>query len=218
MDFILFMLFSVIETSAMFYLMFRLFKFDIYPASILFAGLIMAFFSYTMRTQYDLASWDIVLQILLMFTFVHFLFKVHIFYAGIMTSTVYLGYVVIQTAFYFFLVSFGILSIEPNVTSIDTYLLQLLSALTAVVLGLWISKKRKGFDFVPHSQYQKVKFKGINRLFVLLNIPAAIAMTVAYYWYMTNRNLLFFGIGTFLCLLLLILVLYLANKRNYING
>ncbi|QQZ60832.1 hypothetical protein JI735_31030 [Paenibacillus sonchi] len=52
LEFVLFMVFSVLETYAMFYLAFKVFKIDIYFKEILFASLLMGFISYVLRYDY----------------------------------------------------------------------------------------------------------------------------------------------------------------------
>lgn len=79
LDFVLYMVFSVLESSALFYLAFKIFKLDIYPKEIVFAGLIMAFISYTLRNNYGLSKIDVFLQYTLTFLFIWLLFRIHIF-------------------------------------------------------------------------------------------------------------------------------------------
>lgn len=44
LDFILFMIFSILETYAMFFLAFKIFKIDLYHKEMVFASFIMGFF------------------------------------------------------------------------------------------------------------------------------------------------------------------------------
>lgn len=79
LDFVLYMVFSILETTAMFYLAFKVFKIDVYPKEILFAGALMAFVSYVLRNDYGLILTDVAIQYLLTFCFLWLLFRIHIF-------------------------------------------------------------------------------------------------------------------------------------------
>ncbi|MCP3774748.1 hypothetical protein NLX71_15760 [Paenibacillus sp. MZ04-78.2] len=210
-DFILFMVFSIMETSMMYYLMFRLFKFDMYPVSIVFASAVASFFSYTIRNVYEIQSVDIPVQIFLMFMFVWLLFRTHFFYAAIMTCTVYVGYFILQIAYYFLLNGIGLFDSRlPIPSAIGTYLLQIATASTALLLGLWIKRNRKGFDFVPHSQYEVVKMNKINIAFLGLSLLSVSLMSLLY---LTNQIIQLFYLPLAL-VLIMYFILYFAYKKD----
>lgn len=100
LDFSIYMLFSVLETFAMFLLAFRVFKIDLYITEMIFASLIMAFVSFVLRHDYGMVLTDIVIQYLLTFCFLWLLFRLHIFYAAIMTGLTYLSYMLLQSTCY----------------------------------------------------------------------------------------------------------------------
>lgn len=56
LDFVLFIILSVLESSALFYLGFKLFKIDLYSKEIIFAGIIMAFFLMSSATITNLQN------------------------------------------------------------------------------------------------------------------------------------------------------------------
>lgn len=69
MDFVLFLAFSILETCSMFYMLFRIFKIDLYPKEFIFVGFILGFFSYVLRHDYNLVLVDIAFQYILTFCF-----------------------------------------------------------------------------------------------------------------------------------------------------
>lgn len=79
LDFVLYMVFSILETSAMFYLAFKVFKIDVYPVEMIFASTIMAFVSFVLRNDYEMVLTDVLFQYLLTFCFMWLLFRIHIF-------------------------------------------------------------------------------------------------------------------------------------------
>lgn len=215
MDFVLFMLVSVIESSAVYYLMFRLFKFDIHISSIIFAGLVLAYISYTLRTQFNLPELDIVLQLALGVCFVWLLFKVHPFYSIVMTASAWIGYVVIQAFYHFVMNIVGWLPENPSPTDFSTYALQLFSAATAVLIGYWLHRTNRGFEFVPHSPYESVSLHGRNLLLVGLYFLTVILLTLLHYLLRTqvHRVLIIFS---FLLggVMLVSVFLYWSYKRD----
>lgn len=176
MDFVLFMFFSVLEAVTLFYFMFRLFKFDMYYVSIIFAGLIMAFISYTMREVFHNTALDVVLQFFLILSFVWLMFRVHLFYAGVMTGIAYIGVTTVQTFIFYLANAFGLLTSDWNPFNIVIYLMQISSCLVIFLIGHFLHRKNIGFDFVPHSQYVKVKLNKRNRIILLLYIPIVLSI------------------------------------------
>jgi hypothetical protein len=172
LNFVIFMVLSVLESTAMFFLTFKVFKIDLYVKEILFAGLIMGFISYVLRQDYGLAQLDIVTQYVLTFCFLWLLFRIHVFYAAIMTGLSYLAYMLIQSMYYLMMNLTGLYSLHfPSIT-VGIYILQFISAVTAIFVGLYISKRRKGFDFVPDKPNEKVKIKLREIIIFALSIPS----------------------------------------------
>lgn len=154
--------------------MFKVFKIDIFHKEIIFSSILMSGISYTLRMDYNVAGLDVAIQIILMFLLVWMLFRIHIFYALIMTLITYQAYMLIQTLYYYALGynSHGFFSI---------YFLQIMSALTAILIGLYVTKKRKGFDFVPDSPTSKVVIKTREKILFILMLPSIFVMTSTIY-------------------------------------
>jgi hypothetical protein len=211
-DFILFMVFSVMETCAMLYLMFRMFKIDLMPKEMVFASVIMAFVSYTLRAVYELPGFDVPVQLVLTLAFVWMLFRIHVFYATIMTGMVYQAYFLLQTIFYLLLKSVGIFdSPLPVVTNGGTFMLQILSAGSAVTAGMIIVRKRKGFDFVPDKPKGRIHLKRRDSILSALTLPSFTIVILTIYLTETMRV---YVIINFIYAVILYGYIYLAYKRD----
>ncbi|WP_189024712.1 hypothetical protein [Paenibacillus albidus] len=180
-DFMLYMGLSILETTAMLFLTFKIFKIDIYMKEILFAGIIMAFISYVLRHDYGLAQVDILTQYILAFCFIWLLFRTHIFYAAIMNGLSYLCYTLIQSTYLLTMNLTGFFHLKfPSVTG-STYLLQILPAVTTIIIGLYIGKKRKGFDFVPDKPYGRIIINKRDIILFAVSVPSVILVLAMIY-------------------------------------
>lgn len=183
MDLWLYIGFSMLENYAMFYLIFKLFKIDLFPKEMIFASLVMSFISYVLRTVYELPQVDVVVQVLLMFSFIWLLFKIHVFYTAILTGMAYQAYMLIQTLYYFIMDNAGLFDGDlPYILSISTFVLQALSAATAIGTGYFLSAKRKGFDFVPDKPNGKIAVKTWEKVLLILNIPSVLIVLLTMYF------------------------------------
>lgn len=172
LEFVLYMVFSVIETFAMFFLAFRVFKIDLYIVEIFFASIIMGFISYVLRYNYGLMMTDIVIQYLLTFFFMWLLFKIHVFYASTMTGLAYLSYMLIQSVCYLLMNLTGLYSLQYPFQTVGVYLLQTISATITILIAIYISKRRKGFDFVPDKQNDRIILRSREIILFLLSVPS----------------------------------------------
>ncbi|BCG60058.1 hypothetical protein PUR_34830 [Paenibacillus sp. URB8-2] len=179
MDFVLFLAFSILETCSMFYMLFRIFKIDLYPKEFIFVGFILGFFSYVLRHDYNLVLVDIAFQYILTFCFLWLLFRIHIFYSTIMTGMAYQAYFLIQSLYYLILNLSNFYSLNSFYT-ISTYILQTVSAITAFLIGRYISKKRKGFDFIPDKPNGKIPIMTREKILFALSLPSILLFPLIY--------------------------------------
>ncbi|MNO40330.1 hypothetical protein D3C76_304730 [compost metagenome] len=190
LNFILFMIFSMLETYAMFFLAFKIFKIDLYHKEMVFASFIMGFSSYSIRINYGMFQLDILSQYALMFCFMWMLFRIHPFYAPILTGMVYQTYFVIQTSLMYLLDS--LINMPLNTSDPITknmIAMQILSALTAILIGMYVGHKRIGFDFVPDKPDMKIKPTTSEKILFALNLPTLIVSTSISYFF---ESLFFF--------------------------
>ncbi|WP_143762435.1 hypothetical protein [Paenibacillus odorifer] len=215
LDFILFMIFSILETYAMFFLAFKIFKIDLYHKEMVFASFIMGFCSYTIRINYGIFPLDIFSQFALMFCFMWLLFRIHPFYASILTGMAYQAYSVIQASIVYLLnsvMSMPLNTSDPITKNIMT--MQILSALAAILIGMYVGYKRIGFDFVPDKPDVKVKPTTSEKILFALNLPTVIVVTLFTYFIESN---FFFLIPIFYGVILwgYLYFSYKKDRNNY---
>ncbi|WP_379162011.1 hypothetical protein [Paenibacillus sp. sgz5001063] len=212
LEFLLYIVFSVLESSALFYLGFKIFKIDLYPKEIIFAGLIMAFFSYFIRVNNGFAELDVLTQYVLVFCFFWLLFRIHVFYSAIMTGMSYLLYMLFQSTFYLLLNSTPIFSLHLFGISIGIYFLQLISALSAFAFGFYIGKKRKGFDFIPDKPDEKIIIGIHEKILFSLSFPSIIVVLLMIYFFESYSR--FFIVVPLFFVVLLFGYLNFSIKKN----
>lgn len=211
-EFILYLAFSVMETFALFYLAFKAFKIDLYVKEMVFASLIMGTFSFVLRHDYGLAQADIILQYLLTVCFLWILFRIHVFYAAIMTGIAYQTYLLIQSFLYLVMKFTGLYSDAFSNFIVPTYILQFLTAAMIMLLGYLVGVKRKGFDFVPDKPDGKIAITKREKVLFILNIPSILLSPLISYF---ATNLMhYFIIMPVIYALLLFEYLYLSYKKD----
>ncbi|AIQ69956.1 hypothetical protein [Paenibacillus graminis] len=211
LEFVLFMVFSVLETYAMFYLAFKVFKIDFYHKEMIFAGCIMGFFSYVIRVEYHLVEIDIIVQYLLIFCFFWMLFRIHFFYAAILTGMTYQAYTFIQLMYIVILDKAGLFSAQAFYgIDIDTNLLQILSSTTALGIGYYSGRRRKGFDFIPDKPNGLIKTTKREKFLFVLNLPTA--GLIIFIMHLFNSN--YFLAAPLIYAFLLFCYIYLAYSKD----
>ncbi|MFP4974811.1 hypothetical protein ACE6ED_05340 [Paenibacillus sp. CN-4] len=211
-EFILYLAFSVMETFALFYLAFKAFKIDLYVKEMVFASLIMGTFSFVLRHDYGLPQADIILQYLLTVCFLWILFRIHVFYAAIMTGIAYQTYLLIQSFLYLVMKFTGLYSDVFSNFIVPTYILQFLTAAMIMLLGYLVGVKRKGFDFVPDKPDGKIAITKREKVLFILNIPSILLSPLISYF---ATNLMhYFIIMPVMYALLLFEYLYLSYKKD----
>lgn len=216
LDFVLYMLFSILETYAMFYLAFKVFKIDVYNVEMVFASALMAFVSFVLRHDYEMILTDVFFQYVLTFCFFWLLFRIHIFYAVSMTGLTYLAYMFIQSSCYFIMKIIGLYILSIPYATIGVYIIQFISALSAIFIGIYIGKKKKGFDFVPDKQNIKVKIETREIKIFILSAPSLIFVVLMVglaqkYWQ-------YFFLMPMIYAVLLYAYLYLSYKKDRMHN
>jgi hypothetical protein len=220
MNFVLFTLFSSAEYVAVFILMFTLFKFRFkgYRKQIALSSLILCYVSYTMRLD-GMQSFTSIVQFILFFLLVWMLFQVQAFYAAIMTFTAFFGYGVIQGLIIYITSEIGIIKLSDlSEYSLTGKSLQLGTAVVYSSIGWLIRKKNKGFDFVPTSNYGRIKYTKLNLFFLIVMIFSTFGLFSALYLINSHNTIegsivLFINFAIGFCVLL-----YLSNRKEWEDG
>lgn len=183
LDFLLYLAFSVFETFSLFFLAFKLFKIDLYPKEMVFSSLILGFISYELRINYGWLQIDLMVQFILVVCFMWLLFRIHPFYALIMTGMTYQAYSFTQTLYFYLLNHIPLFSLDFNfITPLSLYLLQILSATSVIIIGNYIGNARLGFDFVPDKPTDKVHISSRDKILFALTLPSLLILLSTIYF------------------------------------
>lgn len=181
MNFVLYMIFSIMDTSALFYLALKLFKIDIYFKEMIFASTMMAFVSFVVRMEHGHSFTDVFLQYILFVCFLWMLFRIHIFYAVILAGTAMQAFMLIQSLIYLLINFTGLYHLNFPVISTGIYLMQVLSDSLIVLLAYGIGSRRKGFDYIPDKPDGRLNLEGRDLILFALSIPSFGAFLINIY-------------------------------------
>ncbi|MNP48000.1 hypothetical protein D3C76_1420900 [compost metagenome] len=95
---------------------------------------------------------------------------------------IYQAYTFVQIVFIILFQKIGFFSTHTFYgIDVSAYFMQLLTAATIISIGNYISKRRKGFDFVPDKPNGLIKVSKREKLLFILNLPtAAILISIMY--------------------------------------
>ncbi|AKG35516.1 hypothetical protein VK70_13810 [Paenibacillus durus ATCC 35681] len=181
-NFIFYVFFSVLDTASLFYIALKLFKIDLYLKEIIFASLIMTFFSYVIRVEHSYAFLDVFLQYVLFVCFLWMLFRIHIFYAIIVAGTALQAFMFIQSLIYIVINITGIYQLNFPIVSTGIFLMQLITDSVVIFIGYYIRKKRKGFDFIPDKPDGKIILSKRDIVLFILSVPSFLAFYLNIYF------------------------------------
>jgi hypothetical protein len=172
---------------------------------------VMAQSSYLMRFMFHLDSITPIIMLLWFVVFFWRLFRIHPFYALLMTVTGYLGYLVIQSSLLFILqIPFTLDEIVGSLLNIK--LVQVTSSTVTLLIAYWLMERRIGFSFVPDRLDEKVEMSGLNLLLLLISIVACLFISGVAYIFI-NVNFLFSTLVTIFFLTILIILNFAFKKE-----
>lgn len=212
MEVIRFLLFSSLEWFALFVLTFAMFKFPYrgYWGQLILCSVLLSFISYVLFDALNMRPIAPIIQLPLVILCTWQIFRVHLFYAAIMTTFSYNCYAFLQSLYIVIMKGFG-LSFEEVVSTPYSYILQPLTIGSTVLLGWIIYKRRVGFTFVPDFEHIRVKLRGIN-LWLLLLVVLGNA-NVAVFDLLAKEGLEALLLSTAVVLILF----YFARKKEYMR-
>jgi hypothetical protein len=138
------------------------------------------------------------------------MFRIPAFYAGLVTTSGYLGYTVLQALLFYVLQQFNLV-ILPG--TFITYIGQTATAVLALLLAWIIYKKRLGYTFIPYGENVSVKFSGINLKLLLFTVLGYMMMLGFNYLLESNFTLMLLIVLT----LALLLLQYWVFRKEYSN-
>lgn len=198
MNVLIFLIISMWEWFALIMLAFALYRFEIryYVGQLVFSSFLLALFSYMVFNVFDLKIFATLIQPIVVFLFFWLLFKIPIFYAGLVVVNGYLAYCLVTSVIFYFIKHFGFVSIPSTPTS---YATQSIAGLIVLFLARVVVKYRLGFSFVQHGHEIK-NMSGINLKLLILTIVGYIALS--------SFNILYYGANKTLFILISMIVVF----------
>jgi len=191
MNTVVFLLVSAFEWFSLIFLAFTIFKLEVgwYKGQIIFSAFLLSLLSYLLFEVLDLTGFASLLQPPIVFLFFWQMFRIPVFYAGLMTSNGYLAYVVINAIIFSI---YDVLGANLQPGNWIMYSAQILSGILALLIGWLIVKFRIGFSFVPYGERANVKLTGINLKLLLFTFIGYAAVAASSYWvFLQNVTFLF---------------------------
>ncbi|KZE79345.1 hypothetical protein AV654_17910 [Paenibacillus elgii] len=217
MNFILYMVFGVLEIFALFALMLKTFRFPYfsYIKEITVIAVVVTFLSYLIRVYFDIFQvYDILLHMILYILFFRYIFKIK-YWRAIIISFTYYGYIVLVILVFMFYTSTNIVTKEvleePN--GISAYIIQFTSATIVFLVSYIIHKMNTGFSFIsvpPHDFMVKNRLKKHDLIVIFSVLIIAIIVFLTLFFIFRSANY----ISVPLLILSYAVLVYLAYRRD----
>lgn len=210
MNVVTFLIVSMWEWFALILLTFAMYRFDINQSigQLVFASFLLSLFSYMLFNVFELTLFATLIQPIVVFLFFWLMFKIPVFYAGLVVINGYLAYCLITSLLYYFIQLFGIV-FTPSTPG--SYIIQSFTGFIVLLLTRLILKFRLGFSFAQYGHAIK-QMNGINLKLLVLTIVGYIALS--------SFNMLYYGANKTLIVLISMIVAfgllqYWAFKKEY---
>lgn len=216
MKYLLFLIFSSMESFSIVMLGLMLFRFRLNSNNILRAmsiGIILSIVSLILDL-FHLNNISPLIQLLVMILLVSLNFNSKLIRSILIAFTSYVLFAVVQTLFILILQYFNIVSLDELMPYTSKgYMIQFFSFVILLLISSHIRKNRSGFSFIPEESL-KNKVKYSNKIFLLLMGTSILLISGFYYEYKSSNYVLFFEIFFVAVSLVSIILLYIALKRD----
>lgn len=175
MRLVLFLIFSIIEYTALFILSFSIFLFKIRENAvyIAFSAVLLSMFSYIMRDVANMSMISPFLQLVIIFLIFWLLIRVPAIYAGVMATFGYVSFGFLQTLFVLTLSWTSIIPMEKLLQNeYMLYMLSFTASMVTIIISAFLVKFRIGFSFIPDDQRISIGLKGNLQLLVIIILGA----------------------------------------------
>lgn len=183
MNAMIFIILSILEWTALLTLSFSMFLFQFrgYIAHIIFTSAILSSVSYLLYRVFDLAIVAPIIQLAIVFFFFWLMFRIHIFYAAIVTTYGYIGYLMVQLLIFLVPQWLNISSINETLSN-EAMMngLQILSVIVCYIISAILIRYRIGFSFISDNEQEVITLKRENIYFLILIILSAITIALFY--------------------------------------
>jgi hypothetical protein len=210
-DVLLFLFFSSLEWLALIVLTFAIFKFQLpgYWGRLLLSSFMLSLLSHTILITLDLVAYGPLIQMPILFFYFWQIFRIPIFYAGLMVVNGYLLYSLIQAVI---LVVYQIIgfTIAPNEPT--AFIAQTITAGITFLMAWLLIRTNWGFTFVPDTDRVKMQWNKRNIRLLVMSIVGYVALSIYYisfFWGYTPF------IGLVLGTIVYIVLQYLVFEREY---
>ncbi|MBU7318111.1 hypothetical protein [Paenibacillus oleatilyticus] len=212
MEFAISIALSTLETVAIFVLIFVLFRYreSYHLWAVAGLGIGLAAWSLLTRKVLLLATVDVLFQLIAMYIFLKFVYRIRWFYASIMLFFAYGLYLLLQ-GLLAIVITYGfgyVMNDYSDMTTIQTFMLQLVTFLTALGIARMVKKKNWGFTFISYHKLREEQWTEVNRSILgsLIGIGVLLPSGVltAVYGYSNVYSLIMFCIFFFWVYLLLL--------------
>lgn len=182
---------NIYEVIAAFAIMLAWYRFSLkdYMTYSLIAAVLMAETSYILRLVFHYDSITPVFMLFWFLIFVWRVFRIHPFFALLMTVTGYLSYLFVQSALLYALQIFFTLE-QISSPLIHAKFFQIGSSTITLGVAYWLLRRRIGFSFVPDRMDEKIEMKGLNVWLLIVCIISCFFISGVAYTFV-NINFLF---------------------------
>lgn len=182
MDVIIFLFFSMLEWFALILLTFALFRLEIRDqiGQLIFASFLLSLFSFMLFIVFELTLFATLIQPIVVFLFFWLLFKIPVFYAGLIVVNGYLAYLLVMSVVY---LAIDFLGVKTYPGTPISYFIQFIAGVIVYVLAWILVHFRLGYSFF-HTR-KSGNISGINRKLLQLTLLGYIALA--------SYNILYYG-------------------------
>jgi len=214
MNTIFYLLVSIAEWLALLLLTLAMFKFRFngYWGQIILTSAVLSLLSHFVFQVIEQRMLATILQPPVVFLFLWQMFRIQIFYAGIMTVYGYMGYTTVQLLILLVAGQLGapMESLAPS--TMPMYAVQASTAAAVLLIVYALYRSRIGYTFVPDFEYAPVALRGVNLRLFLLSLLGFIWLAVS--------NIINFStwaptlLKLFVIIILGVLLYYAQRKEN----
>jgi len=210
-DVFAFLFFSALEWLALIVLTFAIFKFQLpgYWGRLLLSAFLLSLMSHTILITLKWSAFGPLIQMPILFIYFWQIFRIPIFYAGLMVVNGYVLYSLIQ-AFIFIAYQLIGLSIVPNEPA--TFIAQTITAAVTFVMAWLLIRTNWGFTFVPDTDRVKMEWNRLNIRLVVMSILGYVALSIYYIAFFAGYPSF---IGLMVGTVVYVILQYLIFEREY---
>ncbi|MDN9011490.1 hypothetical protein [Brevibacillus laterosporus] len=185
----LYVLFGFIDSFTILFLTFKAFRLPVtmYLRDFTIMATALSITSFVNRIVLEVNGSDVGAQFVLIVVFFRLLFKIRIYESALIAAIGYLSYLGIQFVIYPVLMSFGLVTLSDGKSLVEwgTFLIQLITDVTVLVIGWLIGMFNFGFSFImqpPHDLYQKGKLDSLKIRIICGLVLGIITISTTTYW------------------------------------